>query len=408
VKKTLTPIGEDLGIIIDKPILDLLGIDTDTLLEVKTDGTGLIIKPVGDGGAARPPLPEPVIEDDDLDLHADPTPLPVEPDVAAEPPHTEDDLSLPDEPALSSIPSIPSMEAALDDPPPEPEPGPKKSKKKKRRTQVSQMGSSLGGSQGTPVLVIEHSGEEVMRINLEKDQLVVGREADKVDLHLDDRALSRKHMRVEKRGAALWINDLGSANGTFVNGERVREPRRLEAGDVVEVGHYHLRVEGLEERDLSDTPVLTLNGPEGMHRFAMVGDQIVIGRSHSCDISIGHKSISRRHVRILAESGEFFVEDLGSQNGCKLNGKRLKGRAPFAEGDLVSMCDFSLELGYLEDQATDENPNRPRTMLIDKSVMAGAAYVDGDMQNMRSDAGHMQVGRDEAARPDTGEYSLPD
>ena len=44
--KTLTAVGNSLGLIIDKPILELLGIDKDTLLEVKTDGEGLIIRPV--------------------------------------------------------------------------------------------------------------------------------------------------------------------------------------------------------------------------------------------------------------------------------------------------------------------------------------------------------------------------
>ena len=44
--KTLSPIGNSLGLIIDKPILDLLGISRDTPLDIKTDGDALIIRPV--------------------------------------------------------------------------------------------------------------------------------------------------------------------------------------------------------------------------------------------------------------------------------------------------------------------------------------------------------------------------
>jgi antitoxin MazE len=44
--KTLTTIGNSLGLIIDKPILELLRIDKDTLLEIETDGKALIIRPV--------------------------------------------------------------------------------------------------------------------------------------------------------------------------------------------------------------------------------------------------------------------------------------------------------------------------------------------------------------------------
>jgi antitoxin component of MazEF toxin-antitoxin module len=44
--KTLSPIGNSLGLIIDKAILDLLGIARDTPLEIKTDGEALIIRPI--------------------------------------------------------------------------------------------------------------------------------------------------------------------------------------------------------------------------------------------------------------------------------------------------------------------------------------------------------------------------
>lgn len=44
--KTLSPIGNSLGLIIDKAILDLLGIARDTPLDIKTDGEALIIRPI--------------------------------------------------------------------------------------------------------------------------------------------------------------------------------------------------------------------------------------------------------------------------------------------------------------------------------------------------------------------------
>jgi antitoxin MazE len=51
--KTLTAIGNSLGLIIERPILDLLKIDRDTPLEVTTDGTGLYIRPAGRDSQAR-------------------------------------------------------------------------------------------------------------------------------------------------------------------------------------------------------------------------------------------------------------------------------------------------------------------------------------------------------------------
>lgn len=51
--KTLTAIGNSLGVIIDKPILDLLNIDRDTRLEIRTDGEALIIRPTREDHESR-------------------------------------------------------------------------------------------------------------------------------------------------------------------------------------------------------------------------------------------------------------------------------------------------------------------------------------------------------------------
>ncbi len=51
--KTLTAIGNSFGVIIDKPILDLLRIDRDTRLEISTDGEALVIRPVREDHSRR-------------------------------------------------------------------------------------------------------------------------------------------------------------------------------------------------------------------------------------------------------------------------------------------------------------------------------------------------------------------
>lgn len=58
-----------------------------------------------------------------------------------------------------------------------------------------------------------------------------------------DDFVSAEHARVEARADGIWIEDLGSTNGTFVNGARVTTPRKLGAGDVLRVGQTDLRVE---------------------------------------------------------------------------------------------------------------------------------------------------------------------
>jgi FHA domain len=71
---------------------------------------------------------------------------------------------------------------------------------------------------------------------------VVGRDPDS-GIALDgDEFASGRHARIEARTDGVWIEDLGSTNGTFVNGERVTA-ERLSPGDVVRVGQTELRLE---------------------------------------------------------------------------------------------------------------------------------------------------------------------
>jgi pSer/pThr/pTyr-binding forkhead associated (FHA) protein len=264
-------------------------------------------------------------------------------------------------------------------------------------------------------VVVELGGKEILRVPLKGQAMTIGRDPT-CDLHLDNRALSRRHAQIEKKGAAIWVRDLKSQNGTFINGNRVGDAQALNGGDRIEVGRYEVRIEGVEEAR-NDTPVLTLMGPEGRHRFAMVVDEqgsgeIVIGRAPSCDIAIGHKSISRRHVRIAVEGGQFIAEDLGSQNGSRINNKRISGPTPFRLGDKIQMSDFTIEVGYLDAPQTT-GAQKSKTMMIDRSELAKAAYIGGDLEgNGNNQAANISFGQQEQGggfngrAPHTGEHPL--
>ena len=73
--------------------------------------------------------------------------------------------------------------------------------------------------------------------------LTLGRAANNdVSLPSDEYA-SGRHARIEPRRDGVWIEDVGSTNGTFVNGIRVTRERRLAPGDVVRIGETDLRFE---------------------------------------------------------------------------------------------------------------------------------------------------------------------
>jgi hypothetical protein len=58
-----------------------------------------------------------------------------------------------------------------------------------------------------------------------------------------DTFASQVHARLNERDSHLWIEDLGSTNGTFVNGKRVSEPVRLRKGDQIQIGETVFEVD---------------------------------------------------------------------------------------------------------------------------------------------------------------------
>jgi hypothetical protein len=74
--------------------------------------------------------------------------------------------------------------------------------------------------------------------------LILGREHGSADLVIEDPGVSRRHARVLPDGGGVIVEDLGSSNGTYVNGERISGPVELGAGDEVQVGATVLGVEG--------------------------------------------------------------------------------------------------------------------------------------------------------------------
>ncbi|NUR75785.1 MAG: FHA domain-containing protein [Thermoleophilia bacterium] len=78
---------------------------------------------------------------------------------------------------------------------------------------------------------------------LDSHPLTVGR-ASNNDLALpEDEYASGRHARFEPRRDGIWIEDIGSTNGTFVNGIRLTRERKLTPGDVVRIGETDLRFE---------------------------------------------------------------------------------------------------------------------------------------------------------------------
>lgn len=98
---------------------------------------------------------------------------------------------------------------------------------------------------GTGMLVVVRGPNAGSRFLLDRDLTTVGRHPES-HIFLDDVTVSRRHAEVVRRGGQLVLSDLGSLNGTYVNGDRVEE-QRLATGDVLQVGRFKLLFVGSED-----------------------------------------------------------------------------------------------------------------------------------------------------------------
>src|SRR5438093_2757780 len=84
-------------------------------------------------------------------------------------------------------------------------------------------------------LVVEKGAKKKREIRLKSEDTIVGRRAG-CDLRVPSASVSRRHCRLSFQDDLLMVEDLQSANGTFVNGKRIRDTHRVCPGDRLEVG----------------------------------------------------------------------------------------------------------------------------------------------------------------------------
>lgn len=108
------------------------------------------------------------------------------------------------------------------------------------------IGSHLGISvrrdrkEGTKVLFVRSETQQGSEIEV-TGVVVLGR-SDDADFALDDPYASEYHMRLVTQDSGLMLHDLGSTNGTYLNGRRVTAPAQLRRGDTVQVGKTTMEI----------------------------------------------------------------------------------------------------------------------------------------------------------------------
>jgi hypothetical protein len=216
-------------------------------------------------------------------------------------------------------------------------------------------------------LVVSRAGAALGSWFIERDRVTIGR-ADGVGIRLEDQAVSKQHAAIEMVGNDHILQDLGSANGTFVNGTRVTR-HLMRHGDLVEILDFQLRyvdhksVVGHEgERTMifhaadagqsaavapggrapaAEARVVELKLPEGVLRSAgQAGAREVV---LDCAVTaLGRRG--EEYAAIFRRPQGYFIARVEGKP-VRVNGKPIADDwQPLAAGDLIQVGVEKLEL----------------------------------------------------------------
>lgn len=170
-----------------------------------------------------------------------------------------------------------------------------------------------------------------------KSSIKIGRDNTN-DVIINEPSISRNHAIVTNLDNNTFeVKDLGSTNGTFVNGQKVFQ-QVIKPDDKLMVGSIMVDWEtafqtshgGKAESSIKEEP------------FAKAKKTITVGSSNDNDIVINDDYVSSHHAKIsLLKNGNYYLQDLGSSNGCFVNGARVIAKN-FSNTDVVKLFNTDL------------------------------------------------------------------
>lgn len=178
-----------------------------------------------------------------------------------------------------------------------------------------------------PQLIATVEGVEVKHVFLHKDRTVLGRKADN-DIVLDTLVVSGRHCAFDLVGVAdVFLEDLGSTNGTYVNDHMIKRRTKLNDGDVIAIGPFRIKyLQASEEPSgFGETQAMTfdprspaahaslrvVSGSSAGLEVPVVKAVTTFGKPGVCVVSVAHRRTG------------YFVAHLAGTSVPRLNGRPL-------------------------------------------------------------------------------------
>ncbi|MGZ2747589.1 FHA domain-containing protein [Burkholderia stagnalis] len=236
------------------------------------------------------------------------------------------------------------------------------------------------------------SDPEMSEIRIDKALFAVGRTNTTFASARPERVadLSRRHARIFFEGSAAYVADLGSKNGTAVNGVDVGDkPHLLRDGDELRFAGtlaYRVAFVPRATHRPARPAVVTLSperGDLGLQPVIITAFPFLVSKTDDTFACYRNayphqvNYLSRRHAHLYVQDGEVFVEDLGSTNGTFVDGRRLDEHAvPLGDGAMLAFGGdhFVYRVGVQR----EPGPDSTVTATSSAGAGANAAIEDAD------------------------------
>ena len=190
----------------------------------------------------------------------------------------------------------------------------------------------------------------------EGQTLTIGR-GETADVGLDNVAVSRQHATLELRDGIHLLTDLGSANGTLVNGTRVKGTLPVTETDHIQIGKFRFVLLPTPEKVPSDTPFADFEatfvvgskdkrGPRlrVAHGKALPSqfylgkhEKITLGKDATCDVRVRGWLVANVQCAIRAKGNGHYLEHMAGWRRTTVNGEKIHGERKLDRGDLIGI-----------------------------------------------------------------------
>ena len=211
-----------------------------------------------------------------------------------------------------------------------------------RVVDASNAPSNGASTRAVPYVLIRALSEGVQKVDLDRTTFTVGRDPAS-DIALNHAYVSWQHGRLEQQNGAWHYTDLGSTNGTYLNGQPSAHAQ-LHDGDILRIGDVQGNSVSLTFRTTAEAQVSRSAESTIQLRLSELAGKAVlsVGRDPQSDIPLAAPTVSWHHAHIACVPQGHVVTDLRSVNGTFVNGQRIDGARALRQGDVVQIGPLKL------------------------------------------------------------------